>query len=97
MCTRTHFSGLRLGTSNESGIQEAQYLYSLPKRLELRSMLAEDALAKALHRAEKFGDLVTADHKVLNEGGESRDNHRYAVGVQGLVTRWIQSSEKKAC
>ena len=27
---------------------------------------------EALLRAEKFGDLVTADHKVLNEGCESR-------------------------
>ena len=32
-------------------------------------------------RAEKFGDLITADHKVLNEGCESRHNHRYAVVV----------------
>ena len=32
-------------------------------------------------RAEKFGDLITADHKVLNEEGESRNNHRYAVVV----------------
>ena len=33
---------------------------------------------EALPRAEKFGDLITADHKVLNEGCESRDNHGYA-------------------
>ena len=25
----------------------------------------------ALPRAEQFGDLITADHKVLSEGGES--------------------------
>ena len=37
------------------------------------------------------GDLITADHKVLNEAGESRDTHRYAVVVQGLATQWIQS------
>ena len=32
-CTRTHFSGLRFGTSDEGGIKikEAQYLYSLPQ------------------------------------------------------------------
>ena len=46
---------------------------------------------EALPRAEKFGDLITADHKVLNEGRESRDNHRYAVVVQDLATQWIQS------
>ena len=29
-------------------------------------------------RAKKFGDIITADHKVLSEGSESRDNNRYA-------------------
>ena len=29
---------------------------------------------EALPRAEKFGDLITADHKVFNKGCESRDN-----------------------
>ena len=38
-------------------------------------------------RAEKFGDLITADHKVLSEGCESRINHGYAVMVQDLATR----------
>ena len=41
-------------------------------------------------RAEKFGDLITADHKVLSEGCESRNTHRYAVVVQDLATQWIQ-------
>ena len=35
---------------------------------------------EALLRAEKFGDLMTADHNVLNEEGESR-NKQYAVVV----------------
>ena len=41
-CTRTHFSGLRFGTSYESGIKikEALYLYSLPKRPKWRSLHA---------------------------------------------------------
>ena len=38
-----------------------------------------------------FGDLKTADHKVLSKGCESRNNHRYAVVVQDLATQWIQS------
>ena len=42
-------------------------------------------------RAQNFGDLITADHKVLSEGCESRNNHRYAVVVQDLATQWIQS------
>ena len=29
-------------------------------------------------RAENFGDLITADHKVLSEESEPRNNHRYA-------------------
>ena len=45
----------------------------------------------AVPRAEKFGDLITADHKVLSENCESRNNHRYAVVVQDLATQWIQS------
>ena len=46
---------------------------------------------EAVPRAEKFGDLITADHKVLSESCESRNNHRYAVVVQDLATQWIQS------
>ena len=30
------------------------------------------------------GDLITADHKVLNEECESRNSHRYAVIVRGF-------------
>ena len=29
---------------------------------------------EAVRPADKFGDLITADHKVLNDGGESRNN-----------------------
>ena len=42
-------------------------------------------------RAGNFGDFITADHKVLSEGCESRNNHRFAVVVQDLATQWIQS------
>ena len=45
----------------------------------------------AAPRAENFGDLITADHNVLSEGCESRNNHRYAVVVPDLATQWIQS------
>ena len=38
----------------------------------------------------KFGDLITADHKVLSDNCESRNNHRYAVVVQDLATQCIQ-------
>ena len=42
-------------------------------------------------RAEHFGDLITADHNVLNEEGEPRNNHRYAAVAQDLATQWVQS------
>ena len=52
-------------------------------------------LGGAVPRAEIFGGLITADHKVLSEGCESRNNHRYAVVVQDLATQWIQSYQCK--
>ena len=45
----------------------------------------------AVPRAENVSDIITADHKVLSEGCESRNNHRCAVVVQDLATQWIQS------
>ena len=45
----------------------------------------------AVPRAENFGDLITADHKVLSGNYESGNNHRYAVVVQDLATQWIQA------
>ena len=41
-------------------------------------------------RTENVGDLITAVHKVLSEGCESKDKHQYAVVVQDLATQWIQ-------
>ena len=41
---------------------------------------------RVVPRAEIFGDL-----KIVSEGCESRNNHRYAVVVQDLATQWIQS------
>ena len=45
----------------------------------------------AVPLAENFGDLITADHKVLSDNCEPRNNHRYAVVVQDLATKWIQA------
>ena len=42
-------------------------------------------------RTEGVGDLITADHKILSEESESRNDHRYAVVVQDLATQWIHS------
>ena len=46
---------------------------------------------EAVPRAANFGELITADHKVLSDNCESRNNHRYAVVVQDLATPWIQT------
>ena len=45
----------------------------------------------AVPQAANFGDLITADHKVLSDNCESRHNHRYAVVVQDIATQWIQA------
>ena len=37
---------------------------------------AEDALAEPYLVQKILGDLITADHKVLSEGCEPRNNHR---------------------
>ena len=42
-------------------------------------------------RAENLNDLITADHKILSEESESRNNHRYALVEQDLATQWLQS------
>ena len=51
----------------------------------------QKANGAAVPRAENVCDLITADHKVLSDNCESRNNHRYAVVVQDLATQWIQS------
>ena len=48
-------------------------------------------IGRVVLRVENFGELITADHKVLSESCESRNNHRYAIVVQELATQWIQS------
>ena len=35
--------------------------------------------------------MITADHKVLSDNCESRNNHRYVIVVQDFVTQWIQT------
>ena len=61
------------------------------KRTKIRRVPCRRRNGEAVPRAENFGDLITADHQVLSEGCESRNNHRYAVVVQDLATQWIQS------
>ena len=46
---------------------------------------------EAVPRAENFGDLITADHKVLSESCESRNNHRYAI----VVRTWLPNGSSR--
>ena len=102
----SHFSGLRFGPSYDVQRKWYQnqrckvFSTHFPKDPKLRSLLAnqndegslqKDTLAKQCLEQKSFGDLMTADHKVLNEEGESRNNHQYAVVVQDPATQWIQS------
>ena len=48
-------------------------------------------ISNHLPRAEKVGDLTTADHKVLKEDCESRNSHRYVVIVPDSATQWLQT------
>ena len=52
---------------------------------------------EAVHRAGKIGDLITADHKVLNE---SRHNHRCSIVVsrsRGAKLPKIEEDGKTTC
>ena len=61
------------------------------QRAKITRVPCRRRIGGAVPRAESFGDLITADHKVLSECCESRHNHRYAIVVQDLATQWIQS------
>ena len=82
-----------------SGSGEQSVLTHFPKdrnceicqRTKITGAPCRRRIGGVVPRAEKFGDLITADHKVLSESCESRNNHRYAIVVQDLATQWIQS------
>ena len=40
---------------------------------------------------KRNSEAVLADHKVLSDNCESRNNHRYAVVVQDSATQWVQA------
>ena len=48
-------------------------------------------IGEVVLRAKIFGGMIAADHKVLSEGYESRNNHRYAVVAPALATQWIRT------
>ena len=66
------------------------FTHSLPEGPELRHLFEDENNEGVLQKTHsngraqggKIGDLITADHKLLSGGCESRNNHRYAVVVQ---------------
>ena len=58
---------------------------------KLQGLHAEDAMAKPDLELKNLVNLITADHKVLSDNCEPRNNHRYAVVVQDRATQWIQA------
>ena len=54
-----------------------------------------DDRADRIKIAERFGDMIAADHKVLDEEQESRLHHKCGVVAQDLATQWIQSNPWK--
>ena len=65
--------------------------YEICKRTKITRAPCRRRNSEFVLRAANFGDLITADHKVLSDNCESRNNHRHAVVVQDLATQWIQS------
>ena len=88
-----------LESASESGIGKDSIKTHFPKdrncnicmRTKITRAPCRRRKGEAVPRADNFGDLITADHKVLSDNCESRNNHRYAVVVQDLATHWIQS------
>ena len=60
------------------------------KRTKITRAPCRRRKGEAVPRAVNFGDLITADHKVLSDNCESRNNHRYAVVVQDLASVSVQ-------
>ena len=64
--------------------------YEVCRRTKITKAPCRKRTGKPVSRDDKFGDRITADHKILNEDGESRNSHKYTVIVQDLATQWIQ-------
>ena len=61
--------------------------YEISKRTKITRAPYRRRHGEAVLWAANFGVLVRADHKVLSDNCESRNNHRCAVAVQDLATQ----------
>ena len=65
-------------------------------RTKMTKALCRRPTDDAVPRATEFGDLLTADHTVLNEEGESRNHHWYAVvPCKNQASRETERSSRK--
>ena len=55
------------------------------RRTEITRAPCRKPFRTQIHRAGNFGDMMTADHKVLFDECESRNGHRYALVVKDLA------------
>ena len=75
----------------KSGILEAQCVHAFREGTRITRAPRRKRNGNLIPRAEHVGDLITADHQVLNEECVSRHSHRYAVIVQDCATQWLQA------
>ena len=87
----SHESIFRAHIQEKWGIRVSTVSILISLKTKITRAPCRRRIGGAVPRAENFGDLITADHKVLSENCESPNNHRYAVAVQDLATQWIQS------
>ena len=95
----THFTqdqncDICLKTKKNEGLLQRTCWYSRAQSGKFGDLIF--AMAEPYLVQKKFGELITADHNFLSEESESRNNHRYAMVVQDLATKWLQSFPCKA-
>ena len=99
-CNRTHFCMTQIRNVQRKWHQRSTVFLLTFRKTKISEVCLRTKMTRALCRnrtgdqvlwADTFGDMITADHKVLNEGGDSGNNHRYSVTVQDLGTRWVES------
>ena len=61
------------------------------KRTKITKAPCRTRNGEVVPRADKFDDLITADHKVLSDNCESRNNIRHAIVQDPAATQWIQA------
>ena len=92
MCSHIH-SSAREKSDSEGDASKVE----TQKKTEAQCSCLLPQKPKEIYSASgKVCDLITAEHKIFNEGRESRNNHWHAVVVQVLATQWNPCQTKTA-